>query len=1351
MKNILLTTILILFPALCYGEFHRIFTTNKELSSSLINNIYQDRNNIIWISTEDGLNRYDGVKFTIYRNNPDDEHSLAHNYVRALFEDKQGHLLVGTYIGLQLYDSAADRFSPLAKYANGEIFNSFITNIIQRKNGEIWVAGNELCRIYIKDGEVTVENMEMPIPNTLIEDIMEDGSGNLWITREEDGVYKVSPNNQVVHYFGHKENPAILLLCEDAQGNIYGGSPQNGLFRYDQQKDQFVPILYKGKQNLPIKSLCPAGPHELFIGTDGYGLKLFDARTQQISDIQIESDLFDSSTSKVHFIRKDTDGNSWLAIYQKGVVMIPAQSNGFKYMGYKSVSRNIIGSNSITSFCQVRNRTLYVGTDNDGIYAITEEGKQKAHYIHTDDAHAVPSIIINLYEDSDQNLWVGSFGNGAAIMNKETGRCAYQTDLKDKSGKSVRNVYAFAEDKHHRVWIATMGGGLFYYDLNTKQICTNQAISERIRTNWICNLHYSSEYNRLYACTYSGLFCVDMSSPELTSHEILLQQIIHCIYEDRAGNIWAGTSEGLSKWNVESGELITYTVADGLPSNSIYAIQGDADNSLWISTNGGISHFNPESLQFANYYVSDGLQGNEFCKNASLRSNKGMIWFGGMNGITYFNPQEIVSSSKKWTTRITDFYLYDQPVRTGMKSGSKTIIDRPVFQSAEFRLAYPDNSFSIEFTTQELNTPERITYQYAMNDDKWVNLPKGVNRVSFANLPSGTYYFSVKAKDYLVESDVQTIAIHIAPPWWATGWAKIIYVLLALGAVALSIQQLRRHYRIKQKMLQHTHTEQINEAKLQFFINIAHEIRTPMSLIISPLQKLMELDSDEMHQKNYRIIRRNSDRILRLVNALMDVRKIDKGLMRLTFRETDMVGFINDLCETFAETAMQQNITFTFSHEGLEELKLWVDPANFDKVLLNILSNAFKFTPNGGWVEISLRINRQFNEKGDSCAEIEVTDSGIGISETELERIFDRFYQIRNDRNSVQIGSGVGLHLTRSFVELHHGRIHAENNLHGKSGSRFIIQLPLGNTHLQAEEMDTQVLSQPLTHATPLAEPTVEESTGNRPRIRTKYRILLVEDDEDIRSYLRQELSPEYHIMESSNGREAMETIHRKAPDLVISDVMMPEQDGFTLCRKLKQHIHLSHIPIILLTAKVREEDNIEGLETGADAYLTKPFSIDLLMKTVENLIHGREQLRNVYSGNQQAPDKLLEKIEALSPDERLMKRIMKSVNAHLADPNLTVEMIASEVGLSRAHLHRKLKELTNQTTRDFLRNVRLKQAATLLADKRHTVSEVAELVGFTNQGNFSSAFKELYGVTPTAYRDHQKAEPASSNPGTSM
>lgn len=1338
MKSILTGLLTLLFPFITYGQSCKLFSVDRELSSSLINKIFQDRNGMIWIATEDGLNRYDGSKFIIYKHDPANEHSLCHNYVRTLTEDRQGHLLIGTHAGIQIYDPASDTFSAKAKWKHGKPFDDNVIDILERTNGEIWVTGNQLCRLAIHADSLIVDSLDLPIPMHATDYLMEDQQQNIWISRGEDGIYRIDPNLQVKHYLTQEKGITIIDLCKDQADNIYVGAMGKGLLKYDKASDTFQAIPCQGEQRLPIKTLCPVSPNELYIGTDGKGIKRFDNSQQTITDYLFDNTYFDPHTSKVHSILKDNAQNLWLAIYQKGVIMIPSQANRFKYIGYRSIDKNIIGSSCITSFCRDHEGVLWIGTDNDGLYGVTEALTPKVHYASTNDERSIPSTVFSVYEDSEHTLWFGSFTKGMGKIDRETGRCTYLKELSDENGKFVQRVYDLTEDRHKRLWIATMGAGLFYYQLDTQQLNHPTELNAQLN-KWIDCLLWSSD-NKLYAGTYDGVACIDLSSDRFSYQTLLEHRIVFSMYEDKEQLVWIGTSEGLSCWNPQQRQLTNYTIKDGLPGNTIYAIQGDEQGNLWISTNVGITKFHKDNHQFINYFVSDGLQGNEFNKNASLKDADGTLWFGGMNGVTYFNPQEITHPAQKWNVRITDFYLHNHPVKKGMLSGRHEIIDRPVFEATEFHLAHSDNSFSIEFATLELNSPERIVYHYAMNHDKWSSLPAGTNRVSFSNLAPGTYHFHVKAIDYMTESDVKTITIYISPAWWATGWAWLLYLLTAMGCIYYIILQIYHRYRTRQEIMKHVHAEQINEAKLQFFINISHEIRTPMSLIISPLQKLINSDTDHERQERYRTIYRNAERILTLINQLMDIRKIDKGQMSLTFQPTDIVSFVQDLCHTFAQPAEEKHIALHFQHPENDTLTLWIDPAHFDKIVLNLLSNAFKFTPEGGEINIHLHTQEDPHTTGPlrHYAEIIIADNGVGIPPTEIEHIFDRFYQIRSNTNSLNTGTGIGLHLTRSLIELHHGTIRAENNPENQPGCRFIVRLPIGCTHLLPEEMEqTAGTSSTNRHNPPsLAAWTMPPSSEKdrlSPKARTSYRILIAEDDDEIRHYICKELAADFHLAESRNGKEAWEILFKFMPHLVISDVMMPQMDGLTLCRKIKQNINLNHIPVVLLTAKIREEDNLKGLENGADAYLTKPFSLEILKKTALNLIHGRERVHATQQG-QQIQEDLMEKIVHDSPDEKLMERIMKVINKHLGDPEFSVEMLAQEAGISRGHLHRKLKELTNQTTRDFIRNTRLKQAANLLAEKHYSVNEIADLTGFTNPNNFSTAFKELYGVSPTAY-----------------
>jgi signal transduction histidine kinase/AraC-like DNA-binding protein len=579
-------------------------------------------------------------------------------------------------------------------------------------------------------------------------------------------------------------------------------------------------------------------------------------------------------------------------------------------------------------------------------------------------------------------------------------------------------------------------------------------------------------------------------------------------------------------------------------------------------------------------------------------------------------------------------------------------------------------------------------------------------------------------RSYSPDNDFSGGLIATAPPWYLSLWAILLYVGLSLIFVWF-LTTLIKGKLYRQAESKRRRDEHINEAKLQFFTNISHEIRTPMTLIVNPLEKLIAESKDASLRKKYVMIYRNAQRILRLVNQLMDIHKLDKGQMKLHFRETEIVGFIEETMFPFDYLSRKKNIAFNFVHPD-ERLYVWIDPDNFDKVLLNILSNAFKYTHDNGSITISL-------ERDATHFTISVTDNGIGIDESDLEDIFERFYRVNNDLTNANFGTGIGMHLARSLVKMHHGTITAAGR-DDATGTRFTVRLPLGSKHLSVGELESssgfrEALSGPSSEARVFGDAEAEE----RPRSKTRYRVLVVDDERDIREYIKGELAPLFRVSEAADGKSALEIVLNQGVDLVISDILMPGMDGMELVRRIKQNININHIPVILLTSKVSDESRIEGLDVGADGYITKPFNTEVLRSTAMNLLENRERLRNSFAGQQLIED-MTRRIELKSVDEQLMERVMDFINDNISNSDLSVEILASGVGMSRVHLHRRLKYLTGQSAGDFIKAIRLRQAASLLGEGKFTVSEVAYATGFSNLSHFSNSFKEFYGMSPTAY-----------------
>ena len=1330
--------LLLLQPA-TFSQSTRFYSTEQGLSNSLINHIYQDRKGFIWIATENGLNKFDGTQFTVYRKTAGDSTSLNSNYVKNMLEDSSGNFWVNCFKGLMKYNRRTDAFENIVFFDENE---TDISSICEQKNGDVWFATD--CGLYsLKKGNQHIEHenslnayLNMKYPALTV--IYEDSNQRLWIGTECNGIHVYSFATSEYRTFSlssstekHSGNIAVSAICEGKNGEIFVGTLNGGLYRIEtaDMKISFIPDA-QGTRYLPVKALLFDSSGQLLVGTDGFGMKKYNPKLKLLENYEPFSTPFNFSSTKIHSLLQDREGNLWMGIFQKGLFFNPANPNGFRYYGYKSFRNNIIGSNCIMSVHKDKDGTIWVGTDNDGLYAIHEQTQQTRHYRHTDLYPSVPNTILCIYDTGDGRLWLGSYLDGLTMFDKQTGKCTYISN-QAKRLFSSNKIFCITGDKKGGLWIGTYSGGLYHYDIASGAVKAEYFQPEGmndLRSDCVNSLICEDD-ERLWIGTLSGLFCMDTRNNtfrNLKKENPQMPNVVNALMNDSHDNLWISGDEGLVRMNKTNGKIRLFTTREGLSSNEICAIEEDENGNIWISTLSGLSKYSPKEDRFTNFYASDGLQGNEFTYRANCKSADGELFFGGFNGITGFYPREIHSKKKDLNVYMTNFYLF----------GKKLIFDKPAMEISNINLAARENVFTFEFTTLEYTDSEGILYKYCLEnfDTGWSKTLPGTNRVTYTNLQPGKYRFCFQAIDKENRSAIRAIDITIRPPWYATPLAKILYGILLLSIAGGLYAYFSSRIRQKNEMLRLAQADQMNEAKLQFFTNISHEIRTPMTLVIGPLKKLISSDNPPELQKTYSLMYRNAHRISRLINQLMDIRKIDHGQMFLKYRRTDMVEFIDDIMQTFNYMAEQKNIRFTFTHD-MPELKVWADLNNFDKVLFNILSNAFKFTPDGGNIDVSLITGSDPLFEHHYYYEIRVRDTGIGIDENKIEKIFERFYQIKSAQQT-GFGTGIGLHLAHSLVKLMRGALSAHNNADGQ-GCTFVVRLPLGNQHLKAEEFDdTPQANRQISDD--YMDETVNDEKPQKKEPRTKYRIALVEDETDICNYIYAELADMYHIMIAKNGKDGLSLILKEHPDLVISDIIMDGMDGVSMCRKIKTNVDTSHIPVVLLTAKARDEDKAAGLDVGADAYITKPFYADMLKRTVANLLENRERLKGKFSSVSEGK---MEKITLKPADELLMERVMKVVNEQLANPDLNVELLSKSIGISRVHLHRKLKELTNQSARDFIRTIRLKQAATLLSEKKLAVSDVAYTVGFSSLSHFSSSFREFYGMTPKEYSEENQKE----------
>lgn len=1231
--------------------------------------------------------------------------------------------------------------------SKGKELATYVKQVYPLKNKDIAVAtsgyGIMIKKIDVQECHAMKGEVEKL---KYIHKLLEDKRGRLWIITDDGKLYRKETNGRVTSHFAGTEGVGAQDIRQDALGNLYLASKNQGVYLLRAGSNAFTRISNIG--NLPIDNIYISRNNKLYIGCDGLGIYVYDPQTGFLQDNPLFSRLVNLAKSKITSIIEDNQGNIWVSMLQKGVFMQRNIQNDFNYMGFRLGNRNVIGENCVTSLSINQGNQVWVGTDKDGLYLFNIATRSvEGHFLNQ-------STVLTLCKDQQGRTWVGTYTDGLGYM--DAAGSFHPVDL--GISKSV-GILDIKQDPQGNIWIATMGKGLFCLqkdgsrrNYKAKYGADNNLKVNSLPNDYLIKLSFSNDGNHLYVATSVGLACLDRKRNSWVStfkgiNCLNKNSFSHCVFVDSKDHVWYGTEDGAFCFDFRKGiKPKLYTTANGLTDNSVASITEDYQGNIWLGTIKGLNKLALKSGTITKFYAESGLQSNEF-SDASVctTQDRKTILIGGSGGLNWFQADQVRQHPWQAKVVISGFILNNKMVTPGMKSGSYTITDNWSTFSRDFLLSHEDNTFTLQLSTLTYNDVEQISYVYSINGDAWRTVPAGQNELAFSHMAPGRYKYRIKAICNGYETPVKEFTIIVHPAWYASIWAKLFYLLLLIAAIMLYLRHRKRQMEDQLILQQHIHAEEMGEAKIKFFMNISHEIRTPLTLIITPLLSLIKEDKEPHRQGIYEIIRKNSERILHLINQMMDLRKIDKGQMVMRMCKTDMVSFINEEYDLFKQQAIAKSIDFEYQHD-CEELPVWIDRNNFDKVIINTLSNAFKFTPTAGHILLSLTHTGHH-------AYISIKDSGIGIPKDKLETIFQRFYQTPADPNERNVGTGIGLDLTRSLVELHYGTISARNNEGEKGskfehGSEFIIRIPLGKDHLKPEEIiEEEEMKKEQNNELAEAEQEEQLAENNDQPAETlnnsdttpasakgaKAEIVIVEDEEDIQEYLKAQLSSDFKIRTYPNGKVALNEILKNKPDLVISDIMMPEMDGTTLCAKLKSNINTNDVPIILLTAKSREEDQLEGLQTGADAYILKPFNMDILHRNIINLLTVRRTLRNKFTGNE-SQNHQVEQIEMQTPDNSLMQRVMEVINENINDSDLSVDMIAQKVGISRVHLHRKMKELTNQTPHSFIRNIRLQQAAKLLKDGKQSITEVMYACGFSNSASFSTMFKNLYGCSPREY-----------------
>ncbi len=1359
---------LLIAPPLSAKEINfRHLTIDDGLSQNAVFSILQDSRGFMWFGTKDGLNRYDGYNFVVYQHNPFDSTSVSDNFIKRLFEDSRGFIWVGTLDGgISVYDRTTNQFKRLKLQPIDTVLrNKYeIQAIIEDDVGNIWIGtrGDGLFKISLIQGDIN--NLEIKsyihrpqdqqsIGSNTINDLHADGH-LLWIATP-DGLVKFDTKT------GLYTRIAILSSHPDVpDGNLHNG----------------VSIVYETRDN------------SLWLGTMS-GLVQFDRSTETIEVHRHHYELFRFGWGAVYGLAEDADGALWIATPAELMRFNPKKSD---YVSFRNDPLNpqSINHNGISSVFIDKTGILWVGTTGQGIN-IYDPKAQKFNLLKQVNAPtslAAGFSVRSVTEDNRGNVWIGTDvlhlwqrdKNQLISFEKTPG------SLNDFGNTLVWSMLA-TEDEY--LWTGTTEG-LFRYDLNTgssrhykpdpanKQGLPQKDVFALLKNhqgqlllateNYLCRLmdqekgvfeciayqpepSYEQQVrpvifedinHKIWLGTKNGLMLLNADNETFTIYQndpsrltSLSNNLIKSICADplEPGKyLWIGTNGGINRFDMETGLFLYYTESDGLPNNVVYAVLPDNDNNLWLSTNKGLSRFDPINKTFRNFDVKDGLQSNEFNTGAYFRSKSGELFFGGINGLNYFYPEQVVDNPHIPSVVLTRLKVGEQYITP---QNRPNLLKHSIQETSQIALSYDDDVLSFEFAALDFAVPEKNQYAYLLENFHQDWIFAGSNRTAtYTNLPPGKYSFKVKASnnDGIWNEEGLALSIVITPPWWGTWWAYVIYAF-AFFAILYRIRQyemkrIKLKNQLKMEIVETDTLRKMDQMKSQFFANISHEFRTPLTLVLGQVESVMSSDIDIKEKTKLQIANKNARRLLTLINQLLDLSKLEAGSMELHTGTYNMVSFLKSLFYSFESLAESKNIRLQFESDH-NNIAVLFDPDKFEIIIYNLLSNAFKFVGEKG--EIKLILKQTKDEK----LVINIIDSGIGIPQDKLPHIFDRFYQVDSSVTREHEGTGIGLALTRELVELHKGTIEV-SSIEGQ-GSRFSISLPIakqGSMDTVQNESSTlpdSVAGQTdeITPHSTRKESWTETGDSSRPII------LVVEDNTDVRAYIREQLETTYMVLEAENGAVGVELAHKTVPDLIVSDVMMPLMDGYTFCKHIRADELTSHIPIIMLTAKAGLDDKIEGLEKGVDAYITKPFNAKELRARVSNLLAQREQLRKRFS---KAGVIRPSEVTAVSVDQAFLEKTIKMIEHHFDNPQFSNEMLAETMHMSASQLNRKLNALLGQPAGQLIRSMRLQRAADLLEQKAGTIAEVCYQMGFSDQAYFSRAFKKQFGCSPSEYKSEK-------------
>ncbi|GGK87882.1 two-component regulator propeller domain-containing protein [Rufibacter glacialis] len=1348
---------------------------DQGLSSNQVKCFLKDSRGYLWVGTmAGGLNRYDGYKLKVYKYRSDDTTSLISNDVTRLLEAPDGKIWVQTLQGGCVFDPVTGKFQRNLRefYKTYHLpANAAIEDILKDCHGDFWfaLAGQGLFKYQVKNRKTIPLQHAFSAKGSLstndISGLGQTSQGHIWVVHKNGILEKLDGQTLKVverqeemyrHYSQETLDYAVTvdsaddlwLYVREKEGGVYFYSSKAKTLRHFHKSSPGLQL-----SNNVIRGIVEAEPGQLWIGADHGGINVIDKKSLTVRYIRHNEEVAKSlAHNSINTLYKDNEGIVWVGTFKKGINYYHKNLVRFPLVRHQPSLPGSLPFDDINAFAEDGKGNLWIGTNGEGLLYLDRATGKYTRYRHNPaGANSLANdVVVSLLLDRHQNLWVGTYLGGLSRFNGQT-FTHYKNEPGNPRSLSDNSVWELYEDTQGHIWVGTLRGGLELFDPAQNGFIHSSVGTGKfpIHCDYISSITQDRHGNLWVGGGYGiDVFHKETGKSSYFSHDprnprSLISNNITYIHRDSRNRIWIGTTEGLDLYQEKGNTFTHFTVKDGLPNNTITTILEDKNGQLWVSTHNGIAQLTVQqkggkySYHFRNFDEQDGLQGKAFNENAALRTRRGELIFGGANGFNLFRPEQIRKNQAAPRVVFTDFQLFNQSLEAGQPVNGRVILAKAVSDTDQITLEHDENAFSLEFAALNFLHPEKNQYRYRLEgfDKEWHTVTDNNRKITYTNLDPGTYVFNVMASnnDGVWTPTATRLTITVLAPFWQTPLAFGLYVVLAIIALVLIRRvELRRttaRFELEQERRQAHQLHELDLLKIKFFTNISHEFRTPLTLILAPLEKLLKGTEDPGQRQQFQMIQKNAKRLLHMVNQLLDFKKMDLEDMRLSPTRGEVVAFVQETVHSFANLSDTKGIALNFS-ASVKELTVYFDHDKLEKILFNLLSNAFKFTPPQGQIHVELHGHTSdSSSEGIMILELKVRDTGIGIAKENHKKIFDRFFRDTVPAHLMNQGSGIGLALVQEFVHLHGGVITVDSA--PGSGSCFTVTIPVKESVEKAPET---ILSAPYE---PAEEPA---SPADRRRLafpEPKPVVLVAEDNEDFRFFLKDSLSPHFHILEAQDGKEGWQKALAYLPDLIVSDLMMPVVDGMEFCQKIKGDPRTSQIPFVLLTAHTSDEKKLKGLDIGANDYLTKPFHFDMLLSRIRNLIAQRELLQKVFEKkiSVQASQN-----EIVSLDDKLIRKAIQYVEDHLSNPDLSVEEMSRELGVSRVHLYKKMVAITGQSPVEFIRKIRLQHATQFLEKSQLTVAEVAYKVGFNNRKYFTKYFKEEYHILPSQYAESRQA-----------